>query len=173
LIEGAGPNGLTNGELDGSNSGTTDAVSDRILLRVTTPDGLTITAGSSPDSDQGWIELVSVHQGVSRPTVSSFYLIKYVDKYSVKLYDCVQNGARLPKVEIMITRAHSNPTMTFVLEGALFESIQFESHPDDMPTERLVLTWEKMSCSYYKYDEQGQLVGPYTYTRNPLSNDPR
>jgi type VI protein secretion system component Hcp len=184
-IEGTGANDLTNGEPDGSNSGTPtstttnagidapNATSDRILLRVTTPDGLTITAGSPSDPDQDWIELVSVYQGVSGPPVSSFYLTKYVDTSSVKLYDYVQNGVRLPKVEIMITRAHSNPMMTFVLEGALFASMQFESHPDDMPTEELVLTWEKLSCTYYKYDTQGQLVGPYTYTRNRLSDAPR
>jgi type VI secretion system secreted protein Hcp len=155
LIEGTGPDGLTNGEPDGGNSGN-DAASDRLLLRLTAPDGSTITAGSSLDPldpYQDWIDVVSVHQGDliwqgSRATASSFHVVKYVDKCSVKLYDCVLNGTRFPKAELMIRRGGSSSIMTIVLEGAHITSIEFQSHPDDMPTEEFVLTWEKISWTY-------------------------
>lgn len=154
LIEGGDPSDLTNGEPDGDNSGN-DATSDRLLLRLTAPDGSTIPAGSMLDPldpYQDWMDVVSVHQGDliwqgSRPTLSSLYVVKYVDMYSVKFYDCVVNGTRFPKAELMIFRNGSH-VMTFVFEGARIKSIEFQSHPDDMPTEEFVLTGEKISWTY-------------------------
>jgi type VI protein secretion system component Hcp len=162
LIEAIDSINATNGELRS------------ILLRATGPDGSTITAGSSLDSYQDWVDVLSVTQGTqaatgaagSRPGLSSLNVTKYVDRCTVQFYDCQAKGTRLPKVEIMIlsdVSAQMKPVVLFVLEGAHIESISFESHPDDMPSDAMVLIWEKISYSWYKYDEQGQLVGEYTH----------
>ncbi len=158
LVDGTGPNGPMNGEPDGSNSSSgidaTDATSDRQLLRITAPDGSIITAGDPLDPDSEWMELVSVRLSSMQsttssdnpgPSTSSYSVVKYMDMFSVKLYELAEGGTRLPRVEISITRALMSSSVTVVLEGVRITSIQYQSHPDDTATEMLVLTSEKTS----------------------------
>lgn len=163
-VEAISPDVITSGDLDGSNSGSEsdadNASSDRILLRLTAPDGSIITAGDPLDPDQGWIEVVSVHQSLAQtPTsdspgpasIHAFSVVKYCDTLSVRLYQLAQSGTRLPKAEIRIVRTSGDTTsaiITFLMEGVHITDIQFQSHPDDMPTEAFVLTCEKLSWSY-------------------------
>lgn len=117
------------------------------------------------------IELVSVHQGMKqqmttdvsnsartsgRPVVTEFTCVKYVDKTSVKFYDyCLRAkpmgaGADKP-TKIYICRNSGDQTMnimTFWLRDAMISEIQFQSHPDDMPTEQFKINFTEIKWQY-------------------------
>lgn len=113
------------------------------------------------------IELVSVHQGMKqqvttdvsnsartsgRPVITEFTCVKYVDKTSVGFYDwCLRAkplGATADNpTKIYICRNSGDATaniMTFSLRDALISEIQFQSHPDDMPTEQFKLNFTEI-----------------------------
>lgn len=113
------------------------------------------------------IELVSVHQGMKqqittdvsnsartsgRPVITEFTCVKYVDKTSVRFYDyCLRanplgKGQKQP-TKIYILRNSGDKTaniMTFQLRDALVSEIQFQSHPDDMPTEQFKISFTEI-----------------------------
>jgi type VI secretion system secreted protein Hcp len=113
------------------------------------------------------IELVSIHQGMKqqvttdvsnsartsgRPIITEFTCVKYVDKTSVKFYDyCLRanplgQGKDKP-TKLYICRNSGDSTaniMTFWLRDALISEIQFQSHPDDMPTEQFKLNFTEI-----------------------------
>ena len=117
------------------------------------------------------IELVSVHQGMKqqvttdvsnsartsgRPVITEFTCVKYVDKTSVKMYDfCLRastlgSGKDKPSF-LYILRNSGDKTaniLTFKLRDALISEIQFQSHPDDMPTEQFKLNFTEIVWSY-------------------------
>lgn len=117
------------------------------------------------------IELVSVHQGMKqqvttdvsnsartsgRPVITEFTCVKYVDKTSVKLYDyCLRaltlgTGKDNP-TRIYVLRNSGEKTaniITFSLRDALISEIQFQSHPDDMPTEQFKLNFTEILWQY-------------------------
>lgn len=113
------------------------------------------------------IELVSVHQGMKqqvttdvsnsartsgRPVITEFTCVKYVDKTSVKLYDyCLRalpigKGAANPTFIYVLRNSGENTAniITFALRDALISEIQFQSHPDDMPTEQFKLSFTEV-----------------------------
>ena len=113
------------------------------------------------------IELVSVHQGMKqqvttdvsnsartsgRPIITEFTCVKYVDKTSVKFYDYCLRAEPLGKgkdapSKLYILRNSGDKTaniMTFWLRDALISEIQFQSHPDDMPTEQFKLNFTEI-----------------------------
>ena len=117
------------------------------------------------------IELVSVHQGLKqqvttdvsnsartsgRPVVTEFTCVKYVDKTSVRFYDFCLRAQPLGKkkdqpTKIYICRNSGDKTaniMTFWLRDALISEIQFQSHPDDMPTEQFKLNFTEILWEY-------------------------
>ena len=117
------------------------------------------------------IELVSVHQGMKqqmttdvsnsartsgRPVITEFTCVKYVDKTSVKFYDyCLRakpmgSGVKQP-TKIYICRNSGDQTlniMTFWLRDAMISEIQFQSHPDDMPTEQFKINFTEIMWEY-------------------------
>jgi len=117
------------------------------------------------------IELVSVHQGMKqqvttdvsnsartsgRPIITEFTCVKYVDRTSVKLYDyCLRaetigSDAKAPSY-IYILRNSGDKTyniITFALRDALITEMQFQSHPDDMPTEQFKLNFTEVLWTY-------------------------
>lgn len=117
------------------------------------------------------IELVSIHQGMKqqvttdvsnsartsgRPVITEFTCVKYVDKTSVKFYEyCLRaeplgKGQKQP-TKIYICRNSGDKTaniMTFTLRDALISEIQFQSHPDDMPTEQFKLNFTEILWDY-------------------------
>ena len=120
---------------------------------------------------QHCIELVSVHQGMKqqlttdvsnsartsgRPIVTEFTCVKYVDKTSVKFYECCLRAMPLGKnkdkpTKIYICRNSGDALaniMTFSLRDALISEIQFQSHPDDMPTEQFKLNFTEILWKY-------------------------
>lgn len=113
------------------------------------------------------LELVSVHQGMKqqvttdvsnsartsgRPIITEFTCVKYVDKTSVKFYDYCLRALPLGKgkdqpTKIYVCRNSGDNTaniMTFVLRDAIISEIQFQSHPDDMPTEQFKLNFTEI-----------------------------
>jgi type VI secretion system secreted protein Hcp len=117
------------------------------------------------------LELVSIHQGMKqqvttdvsnlartsgRPIITEFTCVKYVDKTSVKFYDyCLRaeplgKGPKKPTM-LYIGRNSSENTaniMTFALRDAIITEIQFQSHPDDMPTEQFKLNFTEILWTY-------------------------
>ena len=116
------------------------------------------------------IELVSVNQGMKqqlttdvsnsartsgRPIITEFTCVKYVDKASVKLYEyCLRAqpiGVGKAATKIYLIR-NSGDTManimTMSLKDALISEIQFQSHPNDMPTEQFKLNFTEVLWEY-------------------------
>jgi type VI secretion system secreted protein Hcp len=117
------------------------------------------------------LELVSIHQGMKqqittdvsnkartsgRPVITEFTCVKYVDQTSVKLYDyCLRaetlgSGKDEPTM-LYIARNSGDRTgniMTFALRDAIISEIQFQSHPNDMPTEQFKLNFTEILWTY-------------------------
>lgn len=139
------------------------------------------------------IELVSLHQGIrqqvsadvsdsartsGRPVVSEFTCVKYVDQTSVRLYDlCLRaatigSGPNNPSF-LYVMRSSGDKIaniMTFALRDALISEIQFQSQPDDMPTEQFKLNFTEI---LWTFNEQtgdtkvpGNLVAGWSLARN-------
>jgi len=128
------------------------------------------------------IELVSVHQGMKqqvttdvsnsartsgRPIITEFTCTKYVDKTSVKMYEhCLRalplgSGADQP-TRIYVLRNSGDKTaniLTFELRDALISEIQFQSHPDDMPTEQFKLNFTEVLWTFTVQNADTTLAG--------------
>ncbi|MBA3774700.1 MAG: type VI secretion system tube protein Hcp [Ramlibacter sp.] len=144
--------------------GTGGSLVDKAGLSMPTIAGKAVEFGNC-------IELVSVHQGMKqqvttdvsnsartsgRPVITEFTCVKYVDRTSVKLYDrCLRaetigKDAGAPSY-IYILRNSGDKTyniITFALRDALISEIQFQSHPDDMPTEQFKLNFSEILWTY-------------------------
>ena len=117
------------------------------------------------------IELVSIHQGMKqqvttdvsnsartsgRPIITEFTCTKYVDKTSVKFYEYCLRAEPLGKGKdkpsmLYIARNSGDKTaniLTFALRDAIISEIQFQSHPDDMPTEQFKLNFTEILWTY-------------------------
>jgi type VI secretion system secreted protein Hcp len=117
------------------------------------------------------IELVSVHQGMKqqmttdvsnsartsgRPVITEFTCVKYVDKSSVKFYENCLSAKPIdnkgnPPTRIYILRNSGGKTeniLTFELRDTMISEIQFQSHPDDMPTEQFKLSFTEIIWTY-------------------------
>ena len=144
------------------------------------------------------IELVSIHQGMKqqmttdvsnsartsgRPVITEFTCTKYVDKTSVKFYDyCLRaqpmgKGASNP-TKIYICRNSGAQTlniMTFWLRDAMISEIQFQSHPDDMPTEQFKINFTEIKWEYTVQNADttkgGVVSGAWSLAHNrPIDN---
>jgi type VI secretion system secreted protein Hcp len=121
------------------------------------------------------MELVSIHHGMKqqittdvsnkartsgRPVITEFTCVKYVDQTSVKLYDyCLRAetlGAGKDKpTKIYIARNSGGKTaniITMSLRDALISEIQFQSHPNDMPTEQFKISFTEILWTYTMQD---------------------
>lgn len=117
------------------------------------------------------MELVSIHHGMKqqittdvsnkartsgRPIITEFTCVKYVDQTSVKLYDYCLRAATLGSgkdkpTKIYIARNSGDKTaniMTMALRDAIISEIQFQSHPDDMPTEQFKLSFTEILWTF-------------------------
>ena len=117
------------------------------------------------------IELVSIHQGMKqqvttdvsnrartsgRPVITEFTCVKYVDKTSVKFYEyCLRAqplgvGPKEPTILYVLRNSGDSIAniITMELRDALISEIQFQSHPDDMPTEQFKLNFTEILWTY-------------------------
>jgi type VI secretion system secreted protein Hcp len=117
------------------------------------------------------LELVSVHQGMKqqvttdvsnsartsgRPIITEFTCVKYVDKTSVKFFEYCLRAEPLGKgkdqpTKLYICRNSGDKTaniLTIWLRDALISEVQFQSHPDDMPTEQFKLNFTEILWKY-------------------------
>ncbi len=122
------------------------------------------------------VELVSINQGIQqqvttdvsnsartsgRPVISDFTCVKYVDVSSPKMYDYCLRAKPLDsdptKPSIIYVLRNSgdqlNIIMRFELRLAIISEIQFQSHPNDMPTEQFKLNFTEVTWHH-------QLQGP-------------
>lgn len=130
--------------------------------------------GGTPNIEfkgKAFIELVSVHQGIKqqmttdvsnsartsgRPIVTEFTCVKYVDKMSVKFFDlCLRakplGAGKSQPTMIYIMRNSGDKTaniLTMALRDAMISEIQFQSNPDDMPTEQFKLNFTEILWKY-------------------------
>ncbi len=140
------------------------------------------------------IELVSVHQGMKqqvttdvsnsartsgRPVITEFTCVKYVDKTSVKMYDfCLRAqslGGKANPSYIYILRNSGDKVgniITFMLRDALISEIQFQSHPDDMPTEQFKLNFTEIVWTYAVQTPDMQVKGNVTAGWSLAQNRP-
>jgi type VI secretion system secreted protein Hcp len=144
------------------------------------------------------IELVSIHQGIKqqmttdvsnsartsgRPIVTEFTCVKYADKLSVKFFDlCLRakpmgSGSDQP-TKIYVCRNSGEQTsviLTMALRDAMISEIQFQSHPDDMPTEQFKLNFTEIlwqhTVQLADASIAGQLSSGWSLARNrPLTD---
>ena len=131
---------------------------------------------------QKCIELVSIHQGMKqqvttdvsnsartsgRPVITEFTCVKYVDKMSVKFYDHCLRAKPLGVGEQQPTKLHilrnsgdeTARIMSFWLRDALISEIQFQSHPDDMPTEQFKLNFTEILWTFTVQNADTSLAG--------------
>ncbi len=117
------------------------------------------------------IELVSLHQGMKqqittdssnlartsgRPVITEFTCVKYVDKNSVKLYEyclraqALSNDEKSPTKIFILRKSNEKFAvfMTIALRDAIISEIQFQSHPNDMPTEQFKLNFTEILWTY-------------------------
>lgn len=130
-------------------------------------DGLT-SFGFNPEH---CIELVSVHQGMKqqmttdvsnsartsgRPIITEFTCVKYVDQSSVKLFDLCLRAKPLdmekdkPTCLFILRNSGENMLniMSMQLRLAMISEIQFQTNPDDMPTEQFKLNFTEVLWKY-------------------------
>ncbi len=147
---------------------------------------------------QNCMELVSVHHGMKqqittdvsnksrtsgRPIITEFTCVKYVDQTSVKLYDYCLRAACLdkdagPPTKLYIARNSGEKTaniMTIELRNALISEIQFQSHPNDMPTEQFKLSFTEIIWTYTVQERDmstpGSIRSGWSIMRNrPIGN---
>ena len=148
---------------------------DLILLRpgdpALFPGGDGIAADGAVTDPGQCIELISLHQGMKqqvttdvsnsartsgRPIITEFTCVKYVDKTSAKLYDYCLRAKPIGQDKehptyLYIMRNSGDMTaniMTFALRDAIVSEIQFQTHPDDMPTEQFKLNFTEILWSF-------------------------
>ncbi len=151
-----------------------------------------------PFDGKNCIELVSVNQGMKqqvttdvsnsartsgRPIITDFTCVKYVDKSSVKFNElCLRAkplgvGTKQP-TKIYILRNSGDRIaniMTISLRDAIISEIQFQSHPDDMPTEQFKLNFTEITWTYNVQRADtvngGQFHAGWSVARNrPIGN---
>jgi type VI secretion system secreted protein Hcp len=132
-----------------------------------------------------WIELVSLHQGMKQqnnghPVITEFTCVKYVDAVSVKMYElCLRaetlgKGAEEPS-RIYIARNSGDKRaniMTIELRDATITEIQFQSHPDDMPTEQFKINFAEIIWTYNTQNTdttiKGSIKTGWSFIKNQL-----
>jgi len=140
------------------------------------------------------LELVSVHQGLKlqttsdvsnsqrtsgRPTVTDFTCVKHVDETSVRLYEhCLKaeplgTGPDMPtRIYVLRSPADKVATlMTLTLRDALVTSIEFQSDANDIPTERLTLSFTEVLWHFTRHDadapkSDGSISSGWSIARN-------
>ena len=92
-----------------------------------------------------------------RPIITEFTCVKYVDKTSVLFYDHCLRAEPIGKgidqpTKFFIARNSGDKTaniITVELRDAMITGIQFQSHPDDMPTEEFTLSFTEILWTFH------------------------
>jgi type VI secretion system secreted protein Hcp len=122
------------------------------------------------------IEIYSFSWGVSNPVsagstggralsagkaqMSSFNIMKKVDKASAKLFQNCAGGAQIPEATVIMRKAINGKQETFLkytFTDLMVESVQWSgsSGGDDTPTESVSLAFAKVAIEYTMYDQKG------------------
>jgi type VI secretion system secreted protein Hcp len=92
--------------------------------------------------------------------MSSFNIMKKVDKASAKLFQSVADGKQIPEATVVMRKAINGKQeifLKYVFSGLMVESVQWSgsSGGDDTPTESVSLAFAKCSIEYTMYDGKG------------------
>jgi len=122
------------------------------------------------------IEVYSFSWGVSNPvtagstggralsggkaSLSTFNIMKKVDKTSAKLFQNCAGGQQIPEATVIMRKAINGKQETFlkyVFTDLMVESVQWSgsSGGDDTPTESVSLAFNKVAIEYTMYDQKG------------------
>jgi type VI secretion system secreted protein Hcp len=132
-----------------------------------------IEGESLDDKHRGWIDVLSVSQGVTRSVSGAgatrtnglarfqdISVTKWLDKSTPKLLESVCNGKIFPKVEIDLvsTGAAGGPTgktVYYTLQDVIFTSSKQDgsaTDDDPLPTESFSLNFTKIEYQYQSVD---------------------
>ncbi|MFO1062508.1 MAG: type VI secretion system tube protein Hcp [Pirellulales bacterium] len=138
--------------------------------------------GESKDkSHQGWSDLGSFRQEISRPgagatgaarrrgtvTHPDLECSKLLDKSSPKIAEAVLKGKVFPKVEIQLTTSTTDSGREtyykYTLENVLVTSYQVQGSAGAHTTESFLLNFEQIKSTYTEMDEKGTKKGAVAY----------
>lgn len=147
---------------------------------------LKANAGGAQFDWTNCVELVSVNQGIKqqvttdvsnnartsgRPIITDFTCVKYVDQTSPKMYDfCLRakplddSTSATPTIIWVLRNSADqfNIIMRFEMRLALISEIQFQSHPDDMPTEKFKLNFTEVGWHHQVQGANVSNTGGFT-----------
>ena len=135
-------------------------------------------------SYRGWCNALSFSQGQSlgdgqRPAgairqradvvFEDIVVVKELDKASPKLAEAVCQGKVFPKVEIHLTRSYNNTGLVtyyaYELNNVLIVDYRIggSGYSEDIPTEKISLSFEEIKVTYTEIDESGATKGNVEY----------
>ncbi len=144
-----------------------------------------IDGGSEVDGREGWIDLFSVAQGMSRsmslvardgaskPEFDELWLAKPVDKATPLLIEACAAGKHYPEAILDLVRADSAATRFFRvrLEDVFISRTEIQGNASDGHTlESIGLTYGYLEWSYVEFDLTGQEVAEHLAYWNLLEN---
>src|SRR4051812_30508338 len=139
-----------------------------------------IKGGTREEKHKDWCEILSCSHSMRRPAALSRSLegggatgdvehgewtfSKQMDCASPKLYEALNKGTHIKKVEVELVRPGEQALvyMKFTLENAVITKIEMEGNTKSepvYPTEVIGLTYDHIEWNYDKQDETGKSTG--------------
>jgi len=139
-----------------------------------------IKGGSTEEKHKDWCELLTCTHSMRQPSAGSRSLegggatgdvehsewtfTKHMDCASPKVYEALNKGTHLDKVEVELVRPGGDPLvyMKFTLENVLVTSVEMEGNLGSekiYPTEKIGLTYDHIQWDYDKQDAKGKSAG--------------
>ncbi len=132
-------------------------------------DGIKGESQESKHKDEIHIESFALSGGSGQPpsgaaagrtTISSFHIIKAVDKSSPVLFQAAATGTHIKEAVLSFTRGSGSKEQTYLkfdFQNVLISSVQDGSSPNQVPTESVALNFQK--CVETFFDPRGR-AGP-------------
>ncbi|MFZ0267033.1 type VI secretion system tube protein Hcp [Caulobacter sp.] len=160
--------GVDLGKIDGLPDGPDAPDPSRCLKLISIGQGL---------KQQMTTDVSNMARTSGRPIITEIACVKAIDAASVRLYDACMRvkslgaGERQPTF-IYVLRSSGDKyavVQTIALRDALVSEIEFQSHPDDMPTERFKLNFTEILWTYVVQTAgatTGQVSAGWSLARN-------
>lgn len=139
-----------------------------------------IKGGSTEEKHKDWCELLSCNHVMKQPASASRSLegggatgdvehgewtfSKHMDCASPKLYEALNKGTHIEKVEVELVRPGGDPVvyMKFTMENVVVTSVEMEGNTKGepiYPSEIIGLTYDNIQWEYDKQDTKGKSTG--------------
>ena len=108
--------------------------------------------------------------GAGKAGYSDFLVEKEMDKTSLQLNLLCANGKHIPEVIIDQTASYTDTGrvtyLQYKLERVLVTSVDTTStgQSEDVPIEKVTLSFGKITCTYIEYDHKGKSKGKVEYS---------